>query len=287
MDELENMEELHHEELHNDEEEIVEFHDANEQKKKKKGKFLNILSNVIFVPVIIILVVYLVYAVNIQKQNGVPSFFGQSYVRVLTGSMRNSGFERGDVVVLERVKISQIKEGNIIAFYDSSIKSTNAIPTLLTEKPATAKDFKTGKETYQSRIVFHHVIGIYYDSAGNTWFETKGSSNASADDTLVRGDYVVGQYKDSVMADIIEFISSSRGMIILIIIPSSILLFILLLNIIEIVDQMMREKKEKGALVGDVKERELEVTTIIEEHSDEEKKARRKRKSKAKEDEEF
>lgn len=287
MEELENIEEIHEEELHHE-----DFHDEKEAKPKKKGKLLNIISNIIFIPVMAILVVYLVYAISVQKDNGVPSFFGQSYVRVLTGSMRKSGFERGDVVVIERVKLSKIKpadenekNGSIIAFYDIKAKSKNAISTL-TGTVDDAKDFKTGQKTYKDAIVFHQVIDIYYDTEGNTWFMTKGTSNANPDEYLVRGDAVIGQYKDSAIADIIEFISGTQGMIILIIVPSSILLFLLLLNIIEIVDQMMREKKEKAAIGGEIKERELEVTTIIEENDEVVKKSRRRKKKSIEEDEE-
>lgn len=293
MAKLENMEDIHEEELHHEE----DFHEDKESKPKKKGKLLNIISNIIFIPVMVILVVYLVYAINVQKNNGVPSFFGQSYVRVLTGSMRKSGFERGDIVVIERVNISKIKKadeneknGSIIAFYDNNTKNKNAMSTLIPDeepKPENIKDFKTGKKTFKSAIVFHQVTDIYYDDDGNTWFVTKGTSNANIDDHLVRGDEVVGQYKPSAIPSVIEFISSPQGMIILIIVPSSILLFLLLLNVIEIVDQMMREKKEKAALGGEVKERELEVTTIIEENDEvEKKKTRRRKKTKVEEDEE-
>ena len=285
MDEQEEIEIV--EELHS-----VELDDEIEQEKPKKpksGKLVNFISNLVFIPVMIILVVYLVYAINIQKDNGIPSFFGQSYVRVMSGSMRKSGFQKGDVVVIQRVKIADLKKadaeeknGSIIAFYGSSNKANTTATknALLKEAPENLKDIKTGEETYKSTIFFHQIINIFYDPSGNTWFETKGTSNASPDSTLVRGDYVIGEYVDSGMAGVIQFISSTKGMIILIIVPCSILLFLLLLNIIEIVDQMMREKKEKSALGGDIKERELEVTTIIEENTEEEKKKTRKRRTK-------
>jgi len=274
--------------------EVVSNEEEPIKKPKKNGKLLNIISNIFFIPVMVILIMYLVYAINVQKTNGIPSFFGQSYVRVLSSSMRKSGFERGDVVVIERVKLSKIKadptekKGSIIAFYNSSLKAnTTASKESLSEtKLEVTKNFETGKKTFQTAIMFHKVIAIYYDTAGNTWFETKGTSNGSADQTLVRGDYVIGQYVDSPAAGIIEFISSSKGMIFLIIVPSSVLLFLLLLNIIEIADQMMREKKEKGAIIGDVKERELEVTTIIEDEV-EEAQTKRHRKKKATEIKEF
>ena len=269
--------------------ELIDIDSKPEKTKKKSGKLVNIISNIVFIPVMVILIIYLVYAISVQKSNGVPSFFGQSYVRVLSGSMRKSGFEKGDVVVIERTKISNIKaadqfekNGSIIAFYDSSIKRNNDVSKskLLTEKPSNTLDFETGKKTYQTIIKFHQVIGIYYDTSGNTWFETKGTSSSSADTYLVRGDYVIGVYTDSFMADVIQFISSPQGMIVLIIVPASVLLFLLLLNIIEIADQMMREKREKEALLGGgVKERELEVTTIIEDNTEEATRKRRKRRA--------
>lgn len=275
--------------------ELEEDLEVEKVKKKKKGngKWINVISNVFFIPVMIILVVYLMYAISVQKDNGVPSFFGQSYVKVLSGSMRASGFEKGDVVVIKKVKVSEIKaadsnekNGSIIAFYNSSETPLESKYNMFTEKQLATKDFKTGETTKQTAILFHQVIGIYYDNVGNTWFETKGTSNGAADSYLVRGDYVIGQYKDSAMAGIIQFISSTNGMIMLIIVPSCVLLFLLLLNIIEIIDQMMREKKEKGAIAGDVKERELEVATMIEEDgvTSEEKPVKRTRRRRASEE---
>lgn len=275
---MENMEEI----------EIEEVKVEKVKKKSKNGKWINILSNIFFIPVMIILVVYLMYAISVQKDNGVPTFFGQGYVKVLSNSMKASGFEKGDVVVIQKVNISSIKKadaneqnGSIIAFYNSTDTPLASKYNMFTEKQISTKDFKTGETTKQSAILFHQVIGIYYDNVGNTWFETKGTSNNTADSYLVRGDYVIGQYKASPLAGIIQFISSTNGMIVLIIVPSCVLLFMLLLNIIEIIDQMMREKKEKPALVGDLKERELNITTLIEEDGEvhEEKPVKRTRRS--------
>lgn len=224
------------EEMENFEIENIEHIDEEKEikTKKKKGKWINIVSNIFFIPVMVILVIYLCYAISIQKENGVPSFFGQSYVKVLSGSMRATGFEKDDVVVIERVKLSEIKAGpikskkaSIIAFYKDSTKSKSEKNSLLQEnqKPANFKDYKTGKEAFKTAIIFHQVVGIYYDANGNIWFETQGTSVSSSDSYLVSGDHVIGQYKDSPMAGLIQFISSSKGMIVLIIIPSCVLLF--------------------------------------------------------------
>ncbi len=253
-----------------------------EQKPRtKSSKIINIVSNCIFVPVMIILAVYFIYSMSIITKNGVPSFFGQSYVRILSNSMKPSGFNKGDVVILEKKMVSEIEVGDIIAFY----YCVDSIPNYDgTEELALENDFRTGQETFSTSIYFHKVYKIRYDSYGDTWFYTYGTNNLKSStsdpesvdieanynvDKATRGDHVVGVYKESWLAGVIQFISSTQGMIILIIVPSAILLFTLLLNIIEIADQMIREKKQKQALAdGELRERELDVTTIIEEHDE-------------------
>lgn len=247
--------------------------------KTKSSKIINIISNCIFVPVMIILVIYFVYSLSVIRNNGVPSFFGQSYVRVLSRSMTASGFKKGDVVFIEKVKISEIKEGDIIAFYQCAFTQQNDDGNI-----ENATDFKSGQKSFITPIYFHKVYKIEYDTLGNTWFHTYGTSNIKntmadpenieeyyqVDSAPTRGDHVVGRYVKSPFAGVIKFMSSPSGLIVLVIVPSGILLFSLLLNIIEIIDLMMREKKQKAAFAdGEVKERELEVTTIIEEHDDE------------------
>ena len=217
--------------------------------KTKSAKVVNIISNCIFIPVMIILAVYFVYALSVMSKNGVPSFFGQSYVNVRSNSMRASGFDKGDIVIIERVNISEIKEGDVIAYYYcySNIPNYDGMVE-------TAKDYKTGQKTYETAIFFHKVYDIKYDGYGDTWFYTYGTSNLRPDgdptsedipanynvDKATRGDHVVGRYKKSALAGVIQFISSPTGLIVLVIAPCGILLFTLLLNIIEIVDQMIR-----------------------------------------------
>lgn len=249
------------------------------KKKKKSRKITNIISNCIFVPVMILLVIYFAYSMSILTKNGIPSIFGQSYARVLSDSMTASGFEKGDIVLLQKMKVVDIKVGDIIAFYECELPVPNVNGT-----KETAMDIKTGEKIIKNRkIIFHKVYNIEYDSFGHTWFYTYGTSklNFNGDpnsedieanyqvDSPTRGDYVIGKYKPSWLAGVLQFISSPMGMIILIIAPCAVLLFTLLLNIIEIIDQMMREKKQKLAMAdSEVKERKLDVTTIIEENDD-------------------
>lgn len=249
----------------------------------KSAKIVNIVSNCIFIPVMIILFIYFIYSISVITRNGVPSFFGQSYVKVVSHSMTASGIKKGDVVMIKRVKVSEIKVGDVIAFYSCR----DFIPDSFgTREQALENDFMTGQKSFpDTPIVLHKVYKIQYDHYGDTWFRTYGTSNIhvggdpdSEDiaanyrvDKETRGDYVIGVYDEgNILAPILQFISSTTGMIILIIVPSGILLISLLLNIIEIADQMIKEKKQKGVFSeGELKERELDVTTIIEENDDE------------------
>ena len=226
------------------------------KEKSKTGKVLNIISNVFFCLVMVLLIIFMVYGFGNLSQNKVPSFFGQSYVRVMSNSMSTpaykdgeqitDGFERNDIVVLERKNVSEIEVGDIIAFYYCSlpISDFNGSDEI--------NDFKTGSnlpedlDTANTQIIFHQVINIQVDSEGNVWFRTQGTSNASPD-RYTRADYVVGVYTDSGLAGFLEFISSSTGIIVLVVIPSCVVLLMLLLNIIQIVDKMIKDKKEEEA----------------------------------------
>ena len=74
--------------------------------KYKLAKALNIITNVLFVLVMVLLIIYLVYGFTSRAQNKVPSFFGQSYVRIMSNSMEARGFEQNEVVAIEKVNIS-------------------------------------------------------------------------------------------------------------------------------------------------------------------------------------
>lgn len=226
------------------------------KEKSKTGKILNIISNVFFCLVMVLLIIFMVYGFGNLSQNKVPSFFGQSYVRVMSNSMSTpaykdgeqitDGFEKNDIVVLKKMNVSKIEVGDIIAFYNC-----NVFPADFSGSDA-INDFKTNSnipkdlDTTKTAIIFHQVINIEVDSNGNIWFQTKGTSNASPD-RYTRADYVVGVYTDSGLAGFLEFISSSTGIIVLVVIPSCIVLLMLLLNIIQIVDKMIKDKKEEEA----------------------------------------
>ena len=217
--------------------------------KYKLAKALSIITNVLFVLVMVLLIIYLVYGFTSRAQNKVPSLFGQSYVRIMSNSMEARGFEQNEVVAIEKVNISEIKEGDIIAFYKCFFTSNLSKPS------GEQQDYKTGKNSFEDiGIVFHQVGEVYVDSEGQTWFKTHGYGTSKEeiiyDPGYVRGDYVVGRYVDSGLAGFLNFLSSTTGIIVVVIIPSAIVLFLLAWDIIQISDQMVRVKKQNAAIAA-------------------------------------
>ena len=225
--------------------------------KPKTKKVFNILSNVIFAIVMVILVIFMVYGFGSIANNKVPSFFGQSYVRISSGSMSepvysvpddpsseliSEGFEVGDVAVIKKVNVKEIEVGDIIAFYTCNATQPSFNGTL-----EESLDFKTGKKSFDTRITFHQVVDILYGSDGYIWYQTKGTHNPGVDGGYTRADYVVGVYTDSALAGVLQFISSPAGIIVLVVVPSCIVLFILLMNIIDTIDKMIKKKREEEA----------------------------------------
>ncbi|MBQ3494299.1 MAG: hypothetical protein IJA69_02680 [Clostridia bacterium] len=238
---------------------------------KKKNSFLQIISNVLFVVVMVILIIFLGYGMGSVANNEVPSFFGTSYVRILSNSMQDSGFYVGDVVMLKKVQISEIKEGDIIAYYKCNLspgKIDNTTPIV---------DFKTGDKLEgktDNMIIFHQVDSVSVDTQGNTWYRTFGTSNGSLDSWWTRGDYVIGVYNPSIFSGVIKFLSSTTGIILLVIVPSCIVLLLLLMNIIDLTDKMAKEKKKKQQeLLDNIKliNKKDDVPENAEKQDDEEK----------------
>ena len=217
--------------------------------KYKLAKALSIITNVLFVLVMIFLIINLVYGFTTRAQNKIPSFFGQSYVRIASGSMEASGFKKNDVAVIERTDITEIKEGDIIAFYECFLT-----PDL--SKPSGEQlVYKTGETSFEdTRVIFHKVAEVHVDSEGQTWFRTYGTSNLDPEGEIeydkyyLRGDYVVGKYVDSGLAGFLNFLSSTTGIIVVVTIPSAIVLFLLAWDIIHLSDRMVSVKRQNTAM---------------------------------------
>lgn len=233
------------------------------ENKSSSRKVLNILSNVFFALVMLLLVVFMVYGFGSISQDKVPSFFGQSYMWIQSTSMSNpvysdpyneeselisDGFQVGDVVVIKQVNTKDIQVGDIIAFYGGSPRDEDYTLTPIEEvSTEDIRDIDASASRYSGSRTFHQVMDIEVDEDGYIWYTTKGTHNGSVDGQKVRADYVIGIYTPSALAGILQFISSPTGIIVLVVVPSCIVLFLLLLSIIDTIDKMIKKKKEEEA----------------------------------------
>ena len=244
--------------------------------KPKTKKVFNIVSNVIFAIVMVILLIFMVYGFGSIANNKVPSFFGQSYVRISSGSMSDpvysdpndpnselisEGFEINQIVMIQRVNVKEIEIGDVIAYY---ISRDIQIPSFIgTEEECL--DFTTGKKSFDTEIRFHQVVNILYGTDGYIYYQTKGTDNDYVDGGYTRSDYVVGVYKESALASVIQFISSPAGIIVLVVVPSCIVLFTLLMSIIDTIDKMIKKKKAEeafqDAIIKSVNDSNISVNT--------------------------
>lgn len=216
----------------------------NEDLLKPKSTLEKIFSGVfdVICSVLIILCIYMCYAnisARVMKTN--PTMLGYTNMRIASGSMRNSGHEIGDVIMVRAVDTDSLKVGDKIAYYVSStntakfhsIITTNISDSLSSNTTVYKTDFQSvfgipteaiKKEAAKgSKQVFHHIIGIYEDSNGKRWFKTKGSSNPLVDDWIISEDTIIGIYDNSSVASFLaatlNTLSSMTGLIICIVVP--------------------------------------------------------------------
>lgn len=249
--------------------------------KTKNGKKLSFytimgkIGDILLWPVLVISLFSSFFMLVQRKQNKVTSFFGYSFVNVLSGSMANDGFKIGDTVIVKKVNERDVKLGDIIAFYyststksatDSDIRFVTYYndPTypikndednitinesidlsLITKKEDKSKEYLKIAQESKAKVYFHRVVGIYVDNDGNLFFKTKGSNNNTSDIPLTRGDLVVGEYVNTpiVVRRAVSFCASSLGMVLLVCIPLSMLVLMQCLSLIEQISVINLEKQ--------------------------------------------
>lgn len=242
--------------------------------QKKFTRILTLISDIITIPVLLLSLITAFTMYNAKKNGYVPSLFGSSVVTVVSGSMRASGFEIGDTVMVRKVDPGTLVVGDIIAFYayvdpnnkpapDNFIETTDEEGTGLSLNiinGGAASSLNKAAEA-GSQVWFHQIIGIGMDSRG-LWFRTKGTSNARPDSKWIYQDFIVGKFQEGsdspLIREAMSFMSSRLGIIVFAIIPSGISLILDTLTLIELIDLYMLEKKKKLAVVRAVPDEVLE-----------------------------
>lgn len=243
--------------------------------KTHKVSFYSVIGkigDILLWPVLIMAFLSSFFMLVQRKQNKVTSFFGYSFCNVLSKSMENDGFNRGDTVIVKRINERDVQLGDIIAFYsysnkretdsdinlvvkyinssypisndETNIKSDFDLNSIIKSKDKSKQNLKKAQDAKAS-VVFHTVVGIFVDNDGNVFFKTKGSSNGSADTCLACGDLLVGKYVNTpvFLRKAVSYCASSIGMIILVCLPLSLLVLMQSLSLIEQISIISLEKK--------------------------------------------
>ncbi len=247
------------------------------KEKQKKGfsiyALLGKIGDILLIPIIIISLFSSVSMLVQRNQNKPTTFFGCSLVNILSSSMVDDGFLKGDTVITKSVGVNDVALGDVIAFYHYyDIKDNGSTKHIVMEYnyidglkevdfseanitigvaidsiefverngTKTVEDAQKAKAT----IYFHRVIGIYLDDFGNVFYKTKGSNNTRADG-YVRSDFVVGEYISTprFLRDSMSFCASTLGMIVLVCLPLSALVLMQCFSLIKQIETMSIEKQ--------------------------------------------
>ena len=258
----------------------------NSEKQQKSFYYiLGKIGDILLWPILVISLFSSFFMLVQKKQNKVTSFFGYSFVNVLSGSMVNEGFKIGDTVLTKRQNERNVNLGDIIAFYYSSDTKSPSALTLVVEfrdykypidtsedninntgvnideipkiNDKSAEYLKKAQEN-KAKVYFHRVVAIYIDSEGNLFFKTKGSNNGTADTYLTRGDLVVGKYVTTpiFVRRAVSFCASPLGMIILVCFPLSMLV---LMQCLSLIDQISVISLEKKLISGELSYKDEEI----------------------------
>lgn len=219
----------------------------NLSKKKEKWtpkRILNLVLDIVLFPILIFATCFSLSLIITKITKGVPMVFGYAMITVVSGSLRDAGFEVGDKAFIKQTEANELAVGDYIAFFDYV---DPAHP-----RPATiANGEKPTSNPRKNRIVFHEIIKIETDANGDLWFRTKGTNNASADYNVIYQDYVIGKHVDDGkgIVKFFKFVNSTTGIVLLVIIPCVIILFRdcyeLMTMVFEYSDEKKKIKREK------------------------------------------
>ena len=80
-------------------------------------EILDSVTNILIIPVLVLSVICSIVMINAKRSNSVPNLFGYSLVTILSESMVDSGFEVDDTVMVKQEDTTEIKVGDVIAYY--------------------------------------------------------------------------------------------------------------------------------------------------------------------------
>ncbi len=184
------------------------------EKSSMSHKILSVIGVIlciILVPVLIINITLIIKSYT--NKDEVPSVGGYLPMIVLTDSMYPV-IQHGDLIICQTIDAENIKEKDIIAFFDPAGNG--------------------------SSVVTHRVVEVVRED-GKLSFRTKGDYNNVEDKALVPAENLVGIYKTRIAGagNIAMFMQTTTGLIVCVVLP------IILLVGYDIIRRRLYEKKNK------------------------------------------
>ena len=146
---------------------------------------------ILLVPVLIINCTLIIK--GLTDKESVPDVAGTFPLIVLTDSMYPE-IQSGDLIICNTIDADEVKEGDVISFFDPAGNGTT--------------------------IITHRVTKIIEEN-GEIEYKTKGDANNTADALLVSDDDLVGIYKFRIagLGNFAMFLQKPIGMVIFILLP--------------------------------------------------------------------
>ena len=171
---------------------------ATKEKPSTANKVLTIAGIVLCVILIPILVINVTLIIkSYVNSDEVPKIGGYAPLIVLTGSM-DPQIKEGDLIFVKQIDASEVKEGDVIAFFDPDGNGTS--------------------------ILTHRVVKV--DNEDSLSFRTKGDANIGEDRLPVSADKLVGIYKTRIAGagNVAMFMQTTAGLIVCVVVPLALLI---------------------------------------------------------------
>lgn len=192
-----------------------------EKSSGKKNKSIFRILNILFYTIIIVLVLFSIANIQIKRENDIANIFGIGFLAVQSDSMegnQQNSFNQGDLIfvkLLDDESKSSLKIGDVVTFYDMSIREFNT----------------------------HRIVDIDHEIGAVI---TKGDK-ATANDTPMLINSILATHTMTIpnLGNAIDYIQSPVGFLLFVILPVFILFVFEGIGLVKNIMVMNREKYEE------------------------------------------
>lgn len=202
------------------------------EKKKSSSKVMDVLRTVLVVVVVTLAVLMLIFTLvtRIVGKNDADIFGYQMFI-VKSDSMAKTHFASGDIIISKKVDPTSLKEGDIITFWDPTVKGDS-------------------KKDINERIITHMIKRPELTDNGERGFKTYGTTKGVEDSFVVPYSHIIGEYQFKIPYGgwFLQFFRTIPGYICCILVP---FLILLLSQGISFVRTIVLYRKEQNAIIAE------------------------------------